>query len=71
MILTSTAKLDDDVICINAAFYVNAASEGVKMSIYFLEMQSKLNDETLSLHLTKKKYGESKPSKPCATFSGQ
>ena len=35
------------------AFYVNAALEEVKMSIYFLEMQSKLNDETLSLHLTK------------------
>ena len=45
MIFASTAKLDDDVICICAAFYVNAASEGVKMSIYFLEMQSKLNDK--------------------------
>ena len=45
MIFASTAKLDDDVICINATFYVNDALEGVKMSIYFLEMQSKLNDK--------------------------
>ena len=45
MIFASTAKIDDDVICINAAFCVNAASEGVKMSVYFLEMQSKLNDK--------------------------
>ena len=45
MTFALTAILDDDVICIYAAFYVNAASEGVKMSIYFLEMQSKLNDK--------------------------